>query len=89
MTLVCGQQEYVCASVTAKMYRRYTEIMEQNNSDSAASAIRFNGRILKDVFEISERELMKADVAEQLAAAKNIHFTMQEVITKKFLVFDF
>ena len=43
LTLLCGQDEYVCTSVSARMYRRYTEVMEKNNSDSAASAFRFNG----------------------------------------------
>ena len=85
LTLVCGHDEYVCTSVSAKMYRRYTEVMERNSSDSTATAFRFNGRILKDIFGISERELARADVVEQLAAAKDIHFIMQEVITQKFL----
>nr|WP_302593952.1 hypothetical protein [uncultured Acetatifactor sp.] len=85
LTLLCGQDEYVRTSVSAKMYRRYTEVMEKNNSDSAASAFRFNGRILKDIFNISERELARADIVERLAAAKDIHFVMQEVVTQKFL----
>ena len=85
LTLMCGQNEHVRTSVTAQMYRRYTEVMEQNNGESAADAFRFNGRILKDVFKVTDRELAKADVEEQLAAAKIIHFVMQDVITKKFL----
>ena len=40
---------------------------------------------MKMVFGISEREVLKADVAEQLAAAKMIHFVMQDIITQKFL----
>ena len=39
LTLVCGQKEYVCTSVSAKMYRRYTEVMEKNNGSGAASAL--------------------------------------------------
>lgn len=85
LTLMCGQNEHVRTSVTAKMYRRYTEVMEQNNGESAAEAFRFNGRILKDVFGVTDRELAKADVEEQLATAKIIHFVMQDVVTKKFL----
>lgn len=82
---MCGQNEHVCTSVTAQMYRRYTEVMEQNNGESAAEAFRFNRRILKDVFRVTDREMEKAGVEEELAAAKIIHFVMQDVVTKKFL----
>lgn len=82
---MCGQNEHVCTSVTAQMYRRYTEVMEQNNGESAAEAFRFNRRILKDVFRMTDREMEKAGVEEELVAAKIIHFVMQDVVTKKFL----
>lgn len=85
LTLMCGQQEHVCASVSCKMYRRYTEIMEQNNGDKVEDAFSINQIILKEVFRISERELKKADATDQLIAVKKIHFTMQDIITKKFL----
>ncbi len=57
----------------------------KNGGDDVASAFQFNAAIMKMVFGISEREVLKADVAEQLAAAKMIHFVMQDIITQKFL----
>lgn len=59
--------------------------MEKNNGDDVASAFQFNAAIMKMIFGISEREVLKADVAEQLATAKMIHFVMQDIITPKFL----
>ena len=59
--------------------------MEKNNGDDIASAFQFNAAIMKMIFGISEREVLKADVAEQLATAKMIHFVMQDIITPKFL----
>ena len=40
--------------------------MEKNNGDDVASAFQFNAAIMKMIFGISEREVLKADVAEQL-----------------------
>jgi hypothetical protein len=71
--------------VSVEKYRAYTELMEKNSGDDVASAFQFNAAIMKMVFGISEREVLKADVAEQLAAAKMIHFVMQDIITQKFL----
>lgn len=85
LTLMCGEKEVICTSVSCKMYRRYTEIMEKNDSETAADAFEVNQVILKEIFRVSERELKKADVLEQLTAIKKIHFTMQDIITKKFL----
>lgn len=71
--------------MSVEKYRAYTELMEKNGGDDVASAFRFNAAIMKMIFGISEREVLKADVAEQLAAAKMIHFVMQDIITQKFL----
>ena len=71
--------------MSVEKYRAYTELMEKNSGDDVASAFQFNAAIMKMVFGISEREVLKADVAEQLAAAKMIHFVMQDIITQKFL----
>ena len=71
--------------MSVEKYRAYTELMEKNGGDDVASAFQFNAAIMKMVFGISEREVLKADVAEQLAAAKMIHFVMQDIITQKFL----
>ena len=71
--------------MSVEKYRAYTELMEKNGGDDVASAFQFNAAIMKMVFSISEREVLKADVAEQLATAKMIHFVMQDIITPKFL----
>ena len=70
MTLVCGCEEFTCTSVSVKTYRRYTEIMERNEGESAQDAFEANLRILMDV--------------ELMAAAKSVHFVMQNIITQKF-----
>lgn len=71
--------------MSVEKYRTYTELMEKNNGDDVSSAFQFNAAIMKMIFGISEREVLKADVAEQLATAKMIHFVMQDIITPKFL----
>ena len=71
--------------MSVEKYRAYTELMEKNNGDDVSSAFQFNAAIMKMIFGISEREVLKADVAEQLATAKMIHFVMQDIITPKFL----
>lgn len=71
--------------MSVEKYRAYTELMERNGGDDVASAFQFNAAIMKMVFGTSEREVLKADVTEQLAAAKMIHFVMQDIITQKFL----
>lgn len=85
MVLACGGREYVCRTVPIKLYRKYTEIMERIEGGSARETFRANGEILKETFHISSRELCGAGVEEQLAAAKTVHFVMQEVVTPKFL----
>lgn len=85
LTLECGQKEHVCMKVTVEKYRAYTELMEKNSGDDAVDALIFNMEIMKMIFGVSKKEIMKADVIEQLAAAKTIHFVMQEIITPKFL----
>ena len=84
MTLVCGCEEFTCTSVSVKTYRRYTEIMERNEGESAQDAFEANLRILMDVFDVTSRTLREADVIELMAAAKSVHFVMQNIITQKF-----
>lgn len=81
----CGGREYVFRAVPVKLYRKYTEIMERAEGGSARETFRANGEILKEVFHISSRELSGVGVEGQLAAAKSVHFVMQEVVTPKFL----
>lgn len=85
MVLLCGEKEYIRTAVTVEQYRAYTEYMEKNSGDDVRSAFQFNAAIMKMIFGISEREVMKADVVEQLTTAKMIHFVMQQIITPKFL----
>lgn len=45
----------------------------------------FNARIIKVIFDTPEDTILQADVVEQLTTCKMIHFTMQKIITPKFL----
>lgn len=45
----------------------------------------FNARIIKVIFDTPENIILQADVVEQLTTCKMIHFTMQKIITPKFL----
>lgn len=86
MTLLCERKEYVCTSVSVKMYRKYMEIMEHSkDADDLQSVFYLNNEILKVVFGISLQEIYKADVTEQLVSIKTIHFIMQEIIAEKFV----
>lgn len=85
MALVCGDEQHFCTSVTAMMYRKYTEIMERNTGEGVQKAFRLGTEILKEVFGIPSGKVKEADVVEQLAAVKTIHFVMQEIVTPKFL----
>ena len=85
LILSCGHKEYVCTTISVEMYRRYTEIMERNDSDSIRDAFEANTKILMVVFGARQREVEEADPEDVLSAVKEIHFMMQDVITKKFL----
>ena len=85
LILSCGHKEYVCTTISVEMYRRYTEIMERNDSDSISDAFEANTKILMTVFGARQREVEEADPEDVLSAVKEIHFMMQDVITKKFL----
>lgn len=85
LVLLCGDEEYSCTSVTTKMYRKYTEIMEHDTGEDTSAAVRMNIELLKEIFGISIRKVKQADIVEQLAAGKTVHFIMQEIITPKFL----
>lgn len=86
LILPCGdEKECVCTAVTVRMYRRYTEIMEHNDSETAEDAISANAQILSEVFGITKRAAENADAEDFLTAAKQIHFVMQEAITQKFM----
>lgn len=85
LRLTCGEKEYFCTSISVEQYRRYTEIMEKNESDDIRDAIEANTLILMDVFGARQKEIEEADAEEVLTAAKTIHFLMQDVITMKFL----
>lgn len=85
LTLEGDTDEFVCSSVTVGMYRRYTEIMEQNERELAADAFEANNQILKEVFGVTMRQLRQCGVIELLSAAKSVHFAMQDIVTPKFL----
>lgn len=85
LTLLCGCDEHVCTAVSVNQYRKYMEIMERGGDISAEAAMRTNETVLMNVFGVSSREIKRAEVVDFLAAAKTVHFVMQDIITKKFL----
>lgn len=85
LTLLCRDEEYVCKVVSVGMYRRYTEIMERDEDESFAKAFEANIQILKEMFDVTTRQLKQGDAMELLAAAKSVHFVMQDIVTLKFL----
>ena len=52
MTLPYGEDERICAAVSVRQYRRYTEIMEQNVTESIEDAVEANARILSEIFGV-------------------------------------
>lgn len=85
LILPCGLEECVCAAISVKMYRRYTEIMERNDGGSARDAMEANVQIVAEVFSVSAMKVQQADAEDVMTAAKQIHFIMQDVILLKFL----
>lgn len=85
LTLLCRDEEYVCTTVSVGMYRRYTEIMEWDEDESFVKAFEANIQILKEMFDVTTRQLKQGDAMELLAAAKSVHFVMQDIVTLKFL----
>lgn len=85
LTLLCRDEEYVCQVVTVGMYRRYTEIMERGEDESFVKAFEANIQILKEMFDVTTRQLKQGNAMELLAAAKSVHFVMQDIVTLKFL----
>lgn len=85
LILPCGQEEYVCAAISVKMYRRYTEIMERNDGGFAREAMEANVQIVAEIFSVPSLKVQKADAEDVMTAAKQIHFIMQDVILPKFL----
>ena len=85
LTLLCRDEEYVCKVVSVGMYRRYTEIMERDEDESFVKAFEANIQILKEMFDVTTRQLKQGNAMELLAAAKSVHFVMQDIVTLKFL----
>ena len=72
LILPCGHKEYVCTTISVEMYRRYTEIMERNDSDSIRDAFEANTKILMTVFGARQQEVEEADPEDVLSAVKEI-----------------
>lgn len=85
LILTCGQEEYACTAISVKMYRRYTEIMERNDSESVRDAMEANVQIASEVFGVSSLKVLQTDAEAVITAVKQIHFIMQDVILPKFL----
>lgn len=74
-------------SVTVGQYKEYARLMEKNGSGRATDAMFFNKKIIQGVFgnRMSLAELGRVEAVEFLAAAKGIHFIMQNIISEKLL----
>lgn len=74
-------------SVTVEQYKKYVSLMEKNGSNRITDAMFFNKKIIQEIFgnRMSLAEMGGAEVIEFLAAAKGIHFIMQNVISEKLL----
>lgn len=85
--IACGENRYFVNSITVGQYRKYAELMKKNGGDRLSDALFFNQKIAQEIFDsrMSLDELGKTDVVEVMAAAKTIHFVMQDIITPKFL----
>lgn len=85
LALACGGEEYACAWVSVRAYRKYTEIMERSEGCNAREALECGMEILRELFRMPSGKLRKADAAELLAAVKEVHYVMQDIVTPKFL----
>ncbi len=87
ISITCSTGKLFISSITVGQYRKYAVLMEKNDSDRIANAMFFNKKIIQEIFgnRMSLEELGGVDAVEFLAAAKGIHFIMQEIISEKLL----
>lgn len=84
--VACGGKRHFIRSITLGQYRRYVSLMEKNRTEKLADVMFFNKRIVQELFGgMSLQEVGVMDAVEFLAAAKAIHFVMQDIITRKML----
>lgn len=84
--ITCGDKRHFISSITLGQYRRYVSLMEKNRTEKFADVMFFNKRIVQELFGgMSFQEVGAMDAVEFLAAAKAIHFVMQDIITRKML----
>lgn len=85
--ITCQGKTVFINAITVGQYKKYTELMEKNDSGSVLDAMFFNKKIVQEIFgnQMSLSDLGKMDTVEFLAATKGIHFIMQEIITEKLL----
>lgn len=87
ISITCKSGEIFVNSVTVGQYKKYVALMEKNNSDRITDVMFFNKKILQEIFgnRMSLEEIGGTDAIEFLAAAKGIHFIMQNIISEKLL----
>nr|UVX80368.1 MAG: hypothetical protein [Bacteriophage sp.] len=87
ITITCAGKRYFINSVTVEQYKRYVDFMQKNHSRKTSDAAFFSKRILQEIFgnQMSLEELGEMDAEEFLAASKEIHFIMQDIIPRKFM----
>lgn len=87
ISITCGTRKVFFNSITVEQYKKYASLMEKNGSDRITDAMFFDKKITQEIFGncMSLEELGKVDAVEFLAAAKGIHFIMQNIISEKLL----
>lgn len=85
--ITCDGERCFVNEITVGQYRNYIDLMKKNDSEKLSRAMWFNLKIAQEIFKnrMSLEQLGEADVVDVMVAAKTVHFTMQEIITPKFL----
>lgn len=85
--ITCDGRKYFINSITVEQYKKYTTLMERNNSEKIIDAMFFNKKILQELFgnEISLEKLGEIEAIEFITAVKAVHFTMQDIIGERLL----
>lgn len=85
--IACIEERFFINAITVEQYKRYVSLMEKNRSEYIQDVMFFNKKIVQEIFgnRISIEKLGEMDAIDFIAAAKGIHFIMQNIITEKLM----
>lgn len=85
--IACIEERFFINAITVEQYKRYVSLMEKNRSDYILDVMFFNKKIVQEIFgnRMSIEKLGEMDAIDFIAAAKGIHFIMQNIITEKLM----